>query len=273
MTVEYARRGLIGLLTPQANTTVEPEFGILMPAGFAHVNARLLSRQGTIKARLAEYFVVAAQTARQFSNAPVRALALACTGSSYLAGREREAALLSALTDEFGVPAFTAASAVVDALCALGARRIALASPYPPALTQASVGYWQSQGFEVTAVAELAEPAKSDAVTAEPAPFHPIYALSADTAGGLLTALARRTDTDAVLMLGTGMPTLAPLLAANAGGTVPVLSCMLCLGWKAVDVIEPGALPLAGWMTGTHWSARLAEHTQPVAKPPSASRS
>ena len=115
MSLEYAPRGLVGLLTPQANTTVEPEFGILMPAGFAHLNARLVSPAATIEQRLVEYFDVAAATARQFGNAPVGALALACTGASYLAGREREAALLETLAGEFGVPAFTAASLVLAA--------------------------------------------------------------------------------------------------------------------------------------------------------------
>ena len=180
MSLEYAPRGLVGLLTPQANTTVEPEFGILMPAGFAHLNARLVSPAPAIEERLIEYFEVAAATARQFANAPVSTLALACTGASYLAGREREAALLASLAGEFGVPAFTAASAVVDALHVLGARRIALASPYPATLTKASVGYWHSQGFEVVDVASA---------TADPTQFHPIYSLGADAAGALLSDL------------------------------------------------------------------------------------
>ena len=41
--LEYAAKGLVGCLTPQANTTVEPEFNILLPAGYAVLNARLPS--------------------------------------------------------------------------------------------------------------------------------------------------------------------------------------------------------------------------------------
>jgi maleate isomerase len=33
MSVQYAPKGLIGLLTPQANTTAEIEFAALMPRG------------------------------------------------------------------------------------------------------------------------------------------------------------------------------------------------------------------------------------------------
>ena len=50
--VEYARKGLIGVLTPQANTTVEPEFAILMPPGYAFLNARMVSDKPTMQGRL-----------------------------------------------------------------------------------------------------------------------------------------------------------------------------------------------------------------------------
>ncbi len=43
MAVEYAPKGLIGVLTPQANTTVEPEFWIMLPPGVAMINARMTS--------------------------------------------------------------------------------------------------------------------------------------------------------------------------------------------------------------------------------------
>ena len=43
MSLEYAPRGLVGMLTPQANTTVEPEFNLLWPPGVAMINARLIS--------------------------------------------------------------------------------------------------------------------------------------------------------------------------------------------------------------------------------------
>lgn len=90
MTVEYARRGLVGVLTPQANTTVEPEFNILWPAGVAMINARLMSAQRSLEGRLLEYFHQLDRSLDQFANAPVGAIALACTGASYLAGADAE---------------------------------------------------------------------------------------------------------------------------------------------------------------------------------------
>jgi maleate cis-trans isomerase len=251
--LEYGSRGLIGVLTPQANTTVEPEFWALLPPGVAAVNARLTSGCATIEERLVDYFDRLEDFVDQFGNAPLGALAVACTGSSYLAGREREARLLERLTARLRLPVFTAATAVVDALHQLKARRIGLASPYPAALTEASIGYWRSQGFEVSAV-QGAEMSGGS--------FHPIYSISAASAGATLESLAR-TDVDAILMLGTGMPTLAPILArANQGGP-PVLSCMLALAWRGVSAVDAQYTDLAPWLAGRHWGARLALMTAP----------
>ena len=56
MAVEYAPQGLIGVLTPQANTTVEPEFWIMLPPGVALINARMTSDKSSLEARLVDYF-------------------------------------------------------------------------------------------------------------------------------------------------------------------------------------------------------------------------
>ena len=152
MTVEYASKGLVGVLTPQANTTVEPEYAILMPRDTAWINARMLSRHKTIEERLVDYWDRAPEFARQFANAPVGSLAFACTGTSYLVGKEAEDRVLAQVTQESGgIPAISAATAVVHALNALGARRIGLVSPYDGALDAACTPYWESRGFEIAA--------------------------------------------------------------------------------------------------------------------------
>ena len=261
MPVEYAPRGLVATLTPQANTTVEPEFSILWPAGVAMINGRLMSPKATIEKRLVDYFDQLDDSLNQFANAPIDAIAIACTGASYLAGVARERETLRRLAARTGVPAFTAASAVVDALNALGARRIGLVSPYPATLTAASVGYWQAQGFNVASVAE----AKTDA-----GQFHPIYALPASGAMAALDTLTD-SDLDAIVMLGTGMPTLQPISERPRIGRAPVMSCMLCLAWRAVMAIDretPSAATLLDWIAGAAWRPRLAAHAwSPPAMP------
>ena len=102
--MEYAPFGLIGLLTPQANTTVEPEAWALLPTGYSLINARLVSQASRLNQRLLDYFDQLEISMLQFGNAPLSVLALACTGSSYLMGREQEAQWVLAWQARLNIP-------------------------------------------------------------------------------------------------------------------------------------------------------------------------
>ncbi|WP_198374160.1 aspartate/glutamate racemase family protein [Neoroseomonas rubea] len=252
MSVEYAADGLLGVLTPQANTTVEPEFAILLPPRTAMLNARLTSPKPTIAARLVDYVDGLDFAVTQFANAPVGAIAFACTGASYLVGRDAEDAAVARLEARLAIPFVTAARAVCDAFAALGARRIGLVSPYPAELTEASAAYWASRGFTVGRIVAAAPPGDA---------FHPIYAMSAGSAGEALAGM-RGAGVDAIVMLGTGMPTLKPILDCPAVDGAPVISCMTALAWRSLVALRGAAPDGAGlrrWIGGEGWRVRYAQ--------------
>jgi maleate isomerase len=256
MPLAYASRGLVGVLTPQANTTVEPELNLLWPPGVAMINARLVSDKTTMSGRLVDYFANYAASLRLFANAPLAVAAAACTGASYLAGKEREAALTAEIAKRHGFPFITAATAVLDALTILEARRLGLVSPYPEDLRRASVAYWQSHGFDVVAIADVVN---SDGA------FHPIYSLTASSAAQALAALGalEHRPLDAIVMLGTGMPTLASIAQVIGWNGPPVMSCNLCLAWRVVEALdgrEPRGATLPSWLGGEGWVDRLRAH-------------
>lgn len=247
---EYGRHGILGMLTPQANTTVEPEFWCLLPPDWSMINARLTSARGTIEERLVDYTTRFEDTAAQFANAPVSAIAIGCTGASYLIGREAEAGILSRIATARGAPVFTAGTAVVEALVALGAKRIGLVSPYPGTLDAACVPYWESFGFEVAAKAKAEAQADK---------FHPIYAMPGS---GCLAALRtlEHADCDAIVLLGTGMPTLGPMLAVSDWAGPPAFSCNAALAWASVRAAAGQALDAASlgpWISGAAWGDRF----------------
>ena len=252
MALEYGQKGLCGVLTPQANTTVEAELWALLPPGHSLINARLVSAQNTIEKRLIDYTSRFAETIEHFANAPINSIAAACTGASYLIGAEREAGIVQNMQSRFGVPFITAALATVAALRAMNLKRVAILTPYPDSLNNYCVPYWEGFGLEVIAKA---------GPTLETTAFHPIYAMSGD---GVLAAYRElsKTNADGVLMLGTGMATLGPLLAGLDEGLKPAISCNLALAWAAVQAQPWNDLDYTNfeaWRTGAHWRARYNE--------------
>ena len=228
MSLVYAPQGLLGVLTPQANTTVEPEMQLLCPPGVAVLTARMTSSAPDLKARLIDYYQQLPRWIGEFANAPLGAVASACTGASYLIGAEAEDRLFAQLSADCGRPVTNSALAVTAAMQALGASRLALISPYPSWLTAHSQAYWQSRGLQVQQVVQLSTDAQA---------FHPIYALEAQAAEQGIAAISR-SDIDTVLLLGTGLPTL-PALAEHpyTPAGKPVLSCNLVLLWHALELM------------------------------------
>jgi 4-aminobutyrate aminotransferase-like enzyme len=77
--------------------------------------------------------------------------AVACGdhAASFIAGKAGEDAMIRAMEDTLGCPAVTMGRAIVEALGAVGARRIALASPYSEEVTAALRSYLAEAGFDV----------------------------------------------------------------------------------------------------------------------------
>ena len=251
--LEYAPDGLLGVLTPQANTTVEPEVGILMPPGTALIAARLTSDKPTIDARLVDYVDSMERALDQVANAPVEAVAFACTGAAYLVDPAEEDRHLAKIQKERAYPVITAANAVFDALGALGARKIGIVSPYGDPLHGNALQYWEKRGLEIVRV---------ERITSEDAAFHPIYALGGEASRGALEVIGTE-GLEAVAMLGTGLPTLPAILRAG-GQPLPVISPNLCLVWRSLLAIRgeaPSAENLAPWVTGESWSDRFRART------------
>lgn len=64
-------------------------------------------------------------------------------------GKSYEAAIVRDIEKASGVPATTGVRAGMEGLRAVGAKRVAIASPYPPRHDEAMSGYLNASGFEV----------------------------------------------------------------------------------------------------------------------------
>jgi maleate isomerase len=245
MSVDYGAAGLVALFTPQANTTVEAELGVLLEPDMAAIVSRLTCYDDDSRTRLVGYFQSIGTAVRALDTARPQLGLFACTGSTYLVGLSEEDRVFAA----FAFPLVSAARAVLVALDALQARRIALISPYPAWLTDACVSFWRSQDREVIAVRSP---------PGDRTDSRRIYALRARDA---LTEIATLADTrvDCILITGTGMPSLPAVV--RAASAAPVLSSNLCLGWVAQRRLAGRACDCASleaWLApGAAWRTRL----------------
>lgn len=243
---------VFAVLTPQANTTVEPEMQLLLPGTV--LTARCKSQSTDSRQRLLDYFETLLDTIARFDTAPIRACGFACTGSNYLVGREREDECFAALSASHKFPVISATQAIRHALEVLGAKRIALVSPYPAWLSSAAHAYWTEAGYTITATTGL---------PADLLDTRNIYKLNTARVTGLLGELLT-DDCDAVLLSGTGMPTLRTVMANTLG--LPVISSNLCLAWAMQVAVKPALASRAALldflMGDAAWRKRLASRQE-----------
>ncbi len=245
--LDYGRAGRVGVATPQANPTVEQEFAILLPRTMSLTITRLRSTAPTAMERLADYIERLDDSLAAYDVFKPDVFGVACTGSSYVLGRDRESRLAAAAAAKAGYAIDTAGEAIAWAMDRLGARRIGIVAPYPKDLVEAGVAYWRSWGLQVPAV-ERVETGSADTRS--------IYGLvSADATAGL--ARLDVAGLDAVLLSGTGLPTLPALAAADIG--IPIVTSNGALAARLLsrlgrdDLLDPATLQLSGWR------GRLAE--------------
>ncbi|AYJ85891.1 hypothetical protein D3Y57_07780 [Sphingomonas paeninsulae] len=240
---DYGRAGRIGIGTPQANPTVEAEFAILTPPSVSMAVIRLTSSHTDPADRLRSYLERLEDHLAAYDTYRPDVFGFACTASSYLVSQVDQHRIVAACEQRFGYPIVTAADAIQWALERIGARRIALLSPYPPALSQAAHAFWQGRGFE------LIETGNAGGLGAG-ADTRGIYAMGSIDAANALARIDI-AGIDAVLFSGTGMPSL-PLIAEHRTGP-PLLSSNLCLAACLFDqlglrnLLDPDSAPELSW--------------------------
>ena len=242
---DYGRGGIIGIGTPQANPTVEAEMRILFPPNVLLQSVRLTSAAEKPLDRLREYFCSLPQTLARFDTLRPAAFGFGCTGSTYLISPDAHCASIESLEARFGYPVITATDAITWKLRKLGAQRIALASPYPDALSQAAQAFWQTAGFEVSEIRQI---------STGMADTRGIYTLGSVDAHATAVEL-RNSPVDAVLLSGTGMPSLSLIADTARTEGPPVLSSNYCL---AMRLCEAAGIPAP---SDAQWAPRLAEAT------------
>lgn len=214
---DYGAGGFFGLVTPQANPTVEAEMRFLLPNDAVICTMRATSAADAPQQRLIEYIERLPETVAAFDSLEFDVAGFACTGSSYLVGPAQEKAWLDQASARLGATMISATAAIDKVFRTAGIRKIALIAPYPDALIEAGARYWSDKGYEVVETLKIKTGASDT---------RSIYALSSECARTRLDAAPGGVD--AILVSGTGMPTLA---LYDEPRSAPVFSSNPCLAW------------------------------------------
>lgn len=148
----YGWKARIGLIVPSTNTINEPEFWRMAPEGVGIFTARAMLQGRATPESYFEMAKAVSGAADQLATAEVDIVAYGCTSGSFVCPMED---LIDDMQTRTGRPALAAAGAVVAALRALGARRVALATPYIDFVNQREREFLQEQGFEVVSLEAL----------------------------------------------------------------------------------------------------------------------
>ena len=221
----YGHRARLGVIVPPTNTANEAEWARMAPDGVTiHASRMPLHADTSSEAGKRVHYADLEKAARDLAQARVSVIAYGCTAGSLVNPVTQIAECMTGWT---GTPAVTTAQALVEALRALGARRIAVATPYHDALNEHERHFLGEQGFDVLHIAGLgigAGGAHEYSRIIE-VPLEKVYA----------HALAcNRPAADALLISCTDLPTLPLISRLEAQLGKPVVTSNQATLWAAL---------------------------------------
>lgn len=221
----------VGLMVPINNTTMAHELLAWLPAGSTCDTQRIPRGKGLLtKETLPEYKAQALKLAEAFNNPAIDVVAYGCTAAGFISGPVGDAALQNELAAITGKKVVTTARSMVLALQELGAKHIALVTPYPDSVNTQLKAFLADGGITVKR-------------------FNSFYAQNTDELGRItaqqVAQLARETmadDCEAMFIGCSQLPTCAVLDDLQREFGRPALSSIQVTARQAQQAIANAAI-------------------------------
>lgn len=208
-----------GALIPSTNTTCEIEYTRLLPAEYQAHYGRMLSNSPTKSPFSSPREEDLDYQAKLLGTAKVEMIMLVQTSAS-LHRDGYDADVTRRMSEAAGAPAITSAVAIGRAVNALGARRVALVSPYSEAVNAAAKRLFETgYGFQVAAIEGFAA---TDS--------YAIGALGPENARDAFRRI-NRPEIEAFVVPGGNFPTMAHVAGWEAEFGKPVVTTNQALIW------------------------------------------
>jgi len=215
MTDTLAPRALIGVMTPAMNTVVQPELELLRPDGVTNQMQRFRLGGDQVSNDLLD-------EAEKLMDCNPLALAIGLTTDAGPGGVAKLVARCEQLAAHVGVPVCNASIATQQALKTIGAKRIAVATPFNAELDANVKANIEAGGFEVVAIRGTEAPSLPE-----------ICETPLSQIRNLFRQLAQ-SDCDAIAQVGTALPVVGLLdeLEVETGKTI--IACNAAVYWQTL---------------------------------------
>lgn len=221
----------LGIIVPSWNTVMEYEVQ-RMADGAMSVHTARIPHTADTEEKLLWLGTQAPAAAGLLAHAKVDVICYGCAAGGFLKGPVEDRALGAKIEKETGIPVAVSSAAVAEALRALGATRISLASPYAPWLNERLRQYLTSAGFEVMAMQGL-DTQNHSAVTTER-----IEALIMEV---------DRPQAQAIFVSCSNFPTLGIIEAMEHRLGKPIIASNQASMWKMLRLVgDQRTVPGAG---------------------------
>lgn len=233
-------RLLLGVLVPSTNTVVEPEYHRMAPAGVTVHTSRMYigdpdTGSDAAFERLMEQVHASMATAvRDVMTCRPQRICMGMTAVAFVDGCEGDRRVAAELERLSGVPATTGPEAVRAALAVLGARRIALLSPYQPGAERHVRRYFADTGVEIVRMASLRSTTATSIAQVPPAEVE------------RLVEAVDSPDADAIVQVGTNLAMAGMTDGLERVRGKPVVAINVATMWHALRSAGIGD-PISGF--------------------------
>ena len=138
----------LGMIVPSWNTVMEYETQRMAGSGIS-VHTQRISHTADTEENLMWMGTQVPAAAKLLAHAKVNVICYGCTAGGFLKGPEYDRDMNAEIEAATGIPGTTSASAITDALNAVGAKRISVATAYEPWLNVKAQQYLEAAGFTI----------------------------------------------------------------------------------------------------------------------------
>lgn len=145
----YGYRARIGVIVPGVNVNLEPEFYRVAPKGVSIHTTRMMLLGKATQESYVRMEQDTERAAAELATAEVDVITWACTSGGVLLDPPKIEARISEIA---GCPAVSTLTSAIAALKALGAKRVALGTPYLSFINESEITSLENAGFEVVSM-------------------------------------------------------------------------------------------------------------------------